>query len=94
MTVTRFSKIDGVLKSTGNSTHDAFKLTRHASFSCEVISSIPLLLPYHKDVADVGTDIDNVPYSCDDVAHTIQGGAALAGAIVEEPTDDGEHELE
>ena len=63
MTVTRVSKIGGVLKSIGNSTHDVFKLTRHASFSCEVISSIPLLLPYRKDVADVGKDDDNVPYS-------------------------------
>ena len=56
MTVTRVSKIGGVLKSTGNSTHDAFKLTRHASFSCEVISSRPLLLP-RRDVADVGTTL-------------------------------------
>ena len=63
MTVTRFSKIGDVLKSTGNSTHDVFKLTRHASFSCEVISSILLQLPCHKDVADVGTDDGNVPYS-------------------------------
>ena len=94
MTVRRFSKIGGVLKSTGNSTHDAFKLTRHASFSCEVISSIPLLLPCRKDVADVGTDVDNVPYSQDDAALTIQGGAALVGATVEEPTGGGEHELE
>ena len=61
MTLTRFSKIGGVLKSTGNSTHDVLKLTRLASFSCEVISSI--LLPCYKDVADVGTDDDNVPYS-------------------------------
>ena len=63
MTVTRFSKIGGVLKSTGNSTHDAFKLTRHASFLCEVISSILLLLPYLIDIADVGMDNDNVPYT-------------------------------
>ena len=63
MTVTGFSKIGDVLKSTDNSTHDVFKLTKHASFSCEVISSIPLLLPCHKGVADVGTDVDNAPYS-------------------------------
>ena len=63
MTLTQFSKIGGVLKSIGNSTHDVFKLTRHASFSCEVISSIPLLLPCRKDVAAVGTNVDNVPYS-------------------------------
>ena len=52
-----------MLKSIGNSTHDVFKLIRGASFSCEVIASIPLLLPCHKDVADVGTDVDNAPYS-------------------------------
>ena len=52
-----------MFKSIGNSIHDVFKLIRHASFSCEVISSIPLLLPCHKDVADVGTDDGNVPYS-------------------------------
>ena len=52
-----------MLKSTGNSTHDVFKLIRHASFSCEVISSIPLLLPCHKDVGDVGTNDENVPYT-------------------------------
>ena len=83
MTVSRFSKIGDVLKSPGNSTPDAFKLTRDASFSCEVISSIPLVLPYRKDVADVGTGVDNAPYTCDDVALTIRGGAALVGATVE-----------
>ncbi|KAM3227104.1 hypothetical protein ACQJBY_059189 [Aegilops geniculata] len=57
------SNICDALKSTGNSTHDVFKLTRHASFSCEVISSIPLQLPCRKDVADVGTDDGNTPYS-------------------------------
>ena len=94
MTVTRVSKIGGVLKSTGNSTHDVFMLIRHASFSCEVISSRPLLLP-RRDVADVGTDVDNVPYSWDDVAVLIIWGvAALVGATVEESTDGSEHELE
>ena len=63
MTVTQFSKIGGVPKSIRNSTHDVFKLTRHASFLCEVISSIPLFLPCHKDVADVGMDNDNVLYT-------------------------------
>ena len=58
------------------------------------MSSIPLLLPCHKDVADVGTNIDNVPYSWDDVALIIGGGAALVGATVEELTGGGEHEQE
>ena len=62
MTVKQFSKIGGVLKSIGNSTHDVFKLTSHASFSCEAISSIPLMLPC-QDIADVGTNDDNVPYT-------------------------------
>ena len=83
-----------MLKSTGNSIHDVFKLTRYASSSCEVISSLILLLPCHRDVAVVGTDDDNVPYTLDDVTLTIGGVAALVGAMAEEPTSGGEHELE
>ena len=55
---------------------------------------MPLLLPCRKDVADVGTDDDNVSYTLDDVTLTIRGVAALVGAMVEEPTGGGEHELE
>ena len=94
MIVTWFSKIGGVLKSTGNSTHDVFKLIRHASFSSEVILSIPLLLPCLKDVADVGMDNGNIPYTWDDVALIIWGVAVLEGATMEESTDGSEHELE
>ena len=82
-----------MLKSISNSTYDVFKLTRYASSSCEVTSLI-LLLPCHKDVADVGTHDDNVPYTLDDVTLTIGGVAALVGAMVEEPISGGEHELE
>ena len=53
-----------------------------------------LLLPCRKDIADVGMDNENVPYTWDDVTLTIWGGAALVGATVEEPTGGGEHEME
>ena len=47
-----------------------------------------LLLPCRKDVADVGMDFDNVPYPWDDAVLIIRG------AMMEEPTGGGEHELE
>ena len=40
------------------SSKDGTPLPLSASFSCEIISSRPLLLP-RRDVADVGTDVDN-----------------------------------
>ena len=55
MIVTQFSKIGGVPKSIGNSTHDIFKLTTHASFSGESGKSVPLSLPLMINSDDVGT---------------------------------------
>ena len=61
--VTIFSKICGMLKSTRNTTDDVFKSTRHASLSCEVVSSIPLLSPCRNDANYVGTNDGNAPYT-------------------------------
>src|SRR3989337_4010687 len=84
MTVTRFSKIAGVLKSIGNSTHDVFKLTRHASFSCESGKSVPLSLPLMINSDDICTIGGDVSHDGDDVVPTTTDVVVTVRLVVEE----------
>src|SRR3954466_2009579 len=88
------SASDGVLKSTGNSTHDLFNSTMHASSSCEVMSSIPLLLPCCNDSDDVGTGDGKVIETGGDITLTIGRMVVIEGAMAKKTISGGEHGLE
>jgi hypothetical protein len=66
----------------------------HASSSCEVISSIPLLLPCCNDSDDVGTDGGKVIETGGDITLTIGLLVVVEGATAKETIDGGEHGLE
>ena len=67
-----------------NSTHDVFKLTRHASFSCESGKNVPLSLPFMINSDDVGTLGGDVSYDGDDVVLTTTDVVVIVFLVVEE----------
>ena len=77
------SQIAGVLKSIGNSTHDVFKLTRHASFSCESGKCVPLSLPLMINPDDAGTLDGDVSHGGDDVVLATTDVVVIVRLVVE-----------
>ena len=67
-----------------NSTHDVFKLTRHASFSCESGKSVPLSLPRMINSDDVGTLGGDVSHDGDDVVLATTNVVVVVRLVVEE----------
>ena len=73
-----------MIKVVGSSTHDVFKLTRHASFSCESGKSVPLSLPLMINSDDAGTLDGDVSHGRDDVVLATTDVVVIVRLVVEE----------
>ena len=84
--LTQSSKIAGVIKVLGSSSHGSFKLTRHSSYSCGGGRSVPLSLPLVINKDDVGTPGGDTSHGGGDVVLSTMDVVAIGDAVMEGTT--------